>query len=147
MRFNHDTIVITDPCYLMKTRSDWAECDYGQCMERLGITLDNHYVNFTNVGDGEWKIRDKATKKLIGSFGADSGQIGVFLLSEVLRYNPDFLTKYPYMDRIATVIEDFAGDIDFYYSEKPHHAMQIEGRGTTKGKEISFKCDLNRCEY
>ena len=49
----------------------------------------------------------------LGNFCADSGQVGVFLLDEVLKYNPDFdydLSK-PWT---TTLIKDFDGDIKYY---------------------------------
>ena len=149
MRFSNGSIIITDPCYLMKTSDDWDECDYGQCMDRLpGISRDNYWVNFTGIGDGSWKIVDKKSKKTLGYFSADSGQVGVFLLDEVLSYNPNFLTKYPRMDRLATIIEDFKGDVDFYYDGKgSNYAMLIEGNGTSKGQKISFMVDPNLLDY
>lgn len=53
------------------------------------------------------------TLESLGNFCADSGQVGVFLLDEVLKYNPDFdydLNK-PW---ITTLIKDFDGDIKYY---------------------------------
>ena len=53
------------------------------------------------------------TLESLGNFCADSGQVGVFLLDEVLKYNPDFdydLSK-PWT---TTLIKDFEGDIKYY---------------------------------
>ena len=66
--------------------------------------------------------------KSLGEFCADSGQVGVFLLDEVLKYNPEFdyyLTK-PWT---TTLIKDFNGEVEYYIdSEDQAHIL---GTGNT----------------
>lgn len=65
----------------------------------------------------EYKKRlNNITKDLkdIGSFCADAGMVAVFLLDEVLKYNPDFdkwIEDHPWC---VTTIENFDGDVEYY---------------------------------
>lgn len=160
------TIVITDPCYIIReenelTENDWHFCECGQCMEILGIehyitestlygdwscttylTEDpkkavkdlaaiNKYFNDQYESLGGYKgIKDKQYKKLcsecdkkrkslklkvevLGHFCADAGLVSVFLLDEILKYNPDFEDWALCRPWCATIIKDFDGDIEY----------------------------------
>ena len=109
--FNGD-ILITDPCYIIREdkEGDWEICCYGYDMEKLGI---NHYMT-RNTLCGDWGCTtyNLDTKEKIGEFCADAGLVSVFLLDEVLKYNPDYdwhITK----QYTATVIKDFKGTVKF----------------------------------
>jgi hypothetical protein len=144
IRFDKDDVVITDPCYFMRSSSDWDECDCGQCLERLGLSSVRFYSNSTGVGDGTWNVRNLVVRKeKIGTFSADSGQIGAFYLEDVLKYNPKFLTKHRRLDRLALILRNFTGEIGFFYSPTSDHAMQVEIRGDADGKYIYSNVDLN----
>lgn len=111
MEFDGD-ILITDPCYIIREdkESDWDTCCCGFDMEKLGI---NHYITRdTLYGDWSCTTFDLDTKESIGRFCADAGLVSVFLLDEVLRYNPgydcDKETEYT-----ATIIRDFKGMVQF----------------------------------
>jgi hypothetical protein len=112
MKFRGD-IIITDPCYIIRdenqmTKDDWEECNYGENMEALGIK--NYLTRETIYGDWSCTTYNKDTGEEIGKFGADAGLVSVFLLSEVLAYNPDFdyhISK-PWT---TTLIKDFDGYI------------------------------------
>ncbi len=108
MRFFGD-ILITDPCYLMKSNDDWKRCEFGERLEVLGI--DHYYCRDTIEGDWSCTISDAETGGKLGEFCADSGMVVVALLSEVLRYNPnfDYHIKKPWT---AAVINGFDGEID-----------------------------------
>ena len=52
--------------------------------------------------------------KKLGAFCADAGMVAVFLLDEVLIYNPDFskwIEKHPWC---VTVIPNFDGDVQYH---------------------------------
>lgn len=71
------------------------------------------------------KILDEPKIELpsIGTFCANSGQVGVFLLNEVLKYNPEF--DY-HLNRpwTTTLIENFDGEIEYYVdSEECAHIL------------------------
>lgn len=153
MEFDGD-IIITDPCYIMREDDDWATCAYGENMEALGIT---HYMTRdTLYGDWSCTTFDTDTKEAIGEFCADAGLVSVFLLDEVLKYNPDYdwhITK-PFT---VTMIKDFKGTVVFavkhiegYYEEDTdywkkgeyweYYVLEVVGHGINKvtGKPINF---------
>lgn len=136
------TIIITDPCYVIKDKNneqdDWRKCEYGECMEDLGIS---HYISKSTIygdwGCTTWKtprkdvktqmkeLREGDTKSAkdlsnIGEFCADAGLVAVFLLDEVLKYNPDFskwMKEHPWC---VTTIPDFDGEVEYYVDENLH---------------------------
>lgn len=153
MEFDGD-IIITDPCYIMKEDNDWAVCAYGENMKALGIT---HYMTRdTLYGDWSCTTFDTDTKEAIGKFCADAGLVSVFLLDEVLKYNPefDYHLNYKWM---VTWIKDFKGTVEFvvkhiegYYEEDTDYwkkgdywedyVLEVVGHGINKvtGKPINF---------
>lgn len=153
MEFDGD-IIITDPCYIMKEDDDWATCAYGENMEALGIT---HYMTRdTLYGDWSCTTFDSDTKEAIGEFCADAGLVSVFLLDEVLKYNPEF--DYHLKNKwMVTWIKDFKGTVKFvvkhiegYYEEDTDYwkkgdywedyVLEVVGHGINKvtGKPINF---------
>lgn len=165
------TIVITDPCYIIRkeshdttpiTEDDWSACSYGSHMEALGI---NHYITESTLY-GDWgctvyatenpketvdklaKISEYFSEKYeeyegyegiseeqceslyeecdssqdvlnlnverIGCFCADAGLVSVFLLGEVLAYNPCFLRWAEEHSWCVAIIKDFDGDVEYY---------------------------------
>lgn len=84
---------------------DWEKCCCGNAMEELG--LNTFIVCDTLYGDWSCTVRNSLTKEKLGEFCADSGQVGIFLMSEVLAYNPDLnLPKH-----CATIIKNFDGHV------------------------------------
>lgn len=154
MRFKGD-IIITDPCYIIKKSSnDWEKCGYGSDMKALGI--HNYICRDTIYGDWSCTTFDSDTKEPIGDFCADAGMVAVFLLDEVLKYNPDF--DY-HINRpwTTTLITDFDGDVHFevvhkegYYEEDTEwwnkgdkwedNQVQVIGKGNINfvGKQTGF---------
>ena len=147
-------IIITDPCYVVQNDEDWDKYRYGEDMSDLGI---KHYiVRDTLYGDWSCTTFDSNTKQPIGEFCADAGMVGVFLLDEVLKYNPDF--DY-HINRpwTTTLIRNFKGAVSFqvvhyvgvYEDLNKFHKkgdsfeddeVQVIGHGidTQTGKQISF---------
>jgi len=85
---------------------DWD--DFSRAMHDTGIK--NYIMDSTGVGDWSCETVNKDTGEIIGRFCADSGEVGVFLLEDILRYNPSFdyhLTK-PFT---TTLIKDFNGEV------------------------------------
>lgn len=130
MKFKGD-IIITDPCYIIPNTPeydrDWEKCSYGEDMEALGFT--NCITSDTYYGDWSCTVYEMIFEKLedpkviydigeeIGEFCADAGKVGVFLLDEVLKYNPDFdyHIEKPWT---TTLIKDFDGYVDFEFTEE-----------------------------
>lgn len=107
-------VIITDPCYIIRkdnelTEDDWEACDYGDYMEALGIK--NYLCRDTIYGDWSCTTFNTDTEEVLGEFCADAGLVGVFLLDEVLQYNPNF--DY-HLNRTwtTTLIENFDGEIN-----------------------------------
>lgn len=104
MKFKGD-IVITDPCYVVNDE-DWEFSEYGDRMDKLGFTF--YLVRPTIIGDWVCNVIEDSGE-VLGTFTADAGLVGVFLLDEVLEHNPDFL-RYT-NPACYTIIRDFVGDI------------------------------------
>ena len=145
-KFYSGDIIITDPCYLMRTHDDWHKCECGDFMENLGF--ENFMVRDTICGDWSCTTFDSDTKEKIGSFCADAGEVGVFLLDEVLKYNPDF--NY-HIEKIwtTTLIKDFEGTVQFTVTEESYeyngkreveYVVRVIGHGKNKatGEPINF---------
>ena len=120
--FNGD-IIITDPFYIMKKvnpegteETDWDRCKYGEDMYALGFTtylaVPTEYGHWscTTYQLSRGELSDAVIKNEIGHFTADSEMVGVFLLSEVLSYNPDF-NYHKDKPWTTTLIPNFQGDI------------------------------------
>lgn len=111
--------------------SDW---------DKLWETVDeSQYYNFTieefEGDDEEWeeygedsvqakiyddKIADASLNiEKIGYFCADAGMVAVFLLDEVLKYNPDF-DYHINREWTTTLIKDFDGEINYYVDDDAH---------------------------
>lgn len=93
-----------------KMKDDWEDCGYGENMDVLGFT--KYLCRDTIYGDWSCTTYNTNTNEPIGQFCADAGMVIVCLLSEVLKYNPDFdyHIKKPWT---TTLIKDFDGDINF----------------------------------
>jgi hypothetical protein len=146
MKFKGD-IIITDPCYIMRseenelTRNDWEACEYGDNMEVLGI--NNYLTSETEYGDWSCTTINKDTNTSIGNFCADAGLVSVFLLEEVLKYNPDF--DYHINNKhTTTLIKDFDGDVeithrDFKYFDEEENEEYDDREVSVIGKgNINF---------
>lgn len=147
MRFKGD-IIITDPCYIIRaphhgtvpmTKDDWKACNYGENMEALNIKT---YLT-RNTIYGDWSCTTYKTEdnEELGQFCADAGLVSVFLLDEVLAYNPDFdyHLKRPWT---TTLIKDFDGEIEinvvpYKYEDEGRNYEDEEVRVIGKGN-INF---------
>ena len=153
-------IIITDPCYIVKRgdkdadEDDWDRCDYGYSMEELGIS---HYMaRNTMYGDWSCTTFNSDTKEPIGEFCADVGMVAVFLLDEVLEYNPefDYHINRPWT---TTLVKNFKGSVQFVVTEETgeyendsewwkkgdkwkEYNVQVVGHGVDKttGKPLNF---------
>lgn len=111
MNFKGD-IIITDPCYL----------DLEDKMHKL-----NHIKEYTVYGDWSCTTFNVDTKEPIGEFCADGGEVGVFLLDEVLKYNPNF--DYHIKRKwTTTLIPNFDGEIEIGYNSQIDE-VEVIGKG------------------
>lgn len=124
------SIIITDPCYLINEDNDddWDLCEYGYDMGSLGIT--KCIVRDTMYGDWSCSVFNTDKNEKIGEFCADAGMVGVFLLDEVLKYNPhfDYHTEKPHT---TAMIKDFDGEVTF---EIENDGVIVVGRGNVNFK-------------
>ena len=139
--------------------NDWDKCDYGENMEVLGIynyisesTIYGDWSCTTyqteeepkellesilrvlndNLEDGEYEDDESSVfceSKDIGGFCADAGLVGVFLLDEILAYNPDWKSWIEEHSWCATIIENFEGEVE-YYIDKVNEEAHIVGTGS-----------------
>ena len=158
------SIIITDPCYIMRaehhgttplTDDDWGACDYGSNMEVLGI--HNYMTRDTLYGDWSCTVYNTDTREAIGEFCADAGLVSVFLLDEVLKYNPDF-DYHKERTWTTALIPDFKGTVQFVveheegvYEEDTEYrkagdkwedySVHVIGHGINKttGRPINFR--------
>lgn len=147
VEFNGD-ILITDPCYIIKENTDdWKKTEYGQDMSVLG--LKTFITHDTIFGDWSCITFNTDTKKTLGQFCADAGLVGVFLLDEVLKYNPSFdchLNK-PWT---TTWIKNFKGTVQIVVKENgksyDRYSVYVIGNGVNKetGNPINFRTKQTR---
>lgn len=156
-------IIITDPCYIIRaehhgtkpiTKDDWKACGYGENMKVLGI--NNYICRDTLYGDWSCTTFNSDTKEPIGEFCADAGMVAVFLLDEVLKYNPDF-DYHKEKSWTTTLIKNFKGTVQFvvvytegvYEESTEYHkkgekwedySVEVVGHGINKetGEPINF---------
>lgn len=117
------SIIITDPCYLIADDrdSDWDNCNYGDNMEVLGFS-PTHLVASTIYGDWSCTTFNTDTEEPIGEFCADAGLVGVFLLDDVLKYNPEF-NYHTERNWTTSLIEDFDGDVEIVVDGENVHVV------------------------
>lgn len=111
---------------------DWD--DFEHAMKREGIECIMHR---TLVGDWSCITLD-ADGNLLGEFGADSGEVGVFPLDKVRVYNNKF-DESLISRGLATVIEDFDGEV--WFEKLDSETLIVRGLGTIKGKQIEFRTE------
>lgn len=145
LHFDGD-VVITDPCYFMRdpapgAKNDWSACDYGRKLDLFGIR--DFYTRDTLSGDWGCQVTDPDTGKVYGSFGADSGQVCVADLSQVLSYNPDYdladagaCVLHDFKGTIQVVVRPFWGGADLAYDE---YRVQVIGDGIHKTTGQPFR--------
>lgn len=135
---------------------DWDKCDWGENMEVLGI--HNYISKSTIYGDwscSTYQTEEEPKEfmesilrilndnleneedsedwipyegEYIGEFCADAGLVGVFLLDEILAYNPEWKSWIEEHPWCATIIEDFEGEVE-YYIDKVDEEAHIVGTG------------------
>lgn len=103
---------------------DWARCNYGSNMEVLGIKT--FLTRDTIYGDWSCTTFNTETHEKLGNFCADAGLVSVFLLDEILKYNPNF-DYHIKRDWTTTLIKDFDGDVNIIINKD--NEVQVIGKG------------------
>lgn len=124
MNFNGD-IIITDPCYLMKSDDDWELSNYGINLENIGIKT---FLTDINADCFPPDIFDANSNIKLGEFASDSGAISIIDLSEAKNYNANFpkdLEKNCY-----TIIKNFIGEVTIIdIDDGNFHTLAFSGIG------------------
>ena len=134
--------------------NDWHVCEFGENMEVFGFS--KYMTRDTLYGDWSCTTYDLDTKEPIGSFCADAGLVSVFLLDEVMKYNPNY-KQVKENSWCVTCIRDFKGTVEFrvehtegqYEETTKYHnkgdkwennEVKVYGHGINKvsGKPINF---------
>lgn len=119
--------------------SDWERCGCGEDMSVLG--LNTYLVGDTIYGDWSCTTFNSDTKEKLGQFCADAGMVGIFLLDEVLKYNPnfDYHIERPWT---TTLIKDFHGTVELKLKKhkKYDDEVQVVGKGNVNfvGKQTGL---------
>ncbi len=117
MRFQGD-IIITDPAYVAKDAEDWRASAYGDNMEALGI--QTYLIAEVIEGEEDLAAYDSQNGASLGTFVTDSGVVGVFLLKEILEYDPDF-DEHTVCPENALWIPNFDGEIKVTGADGDQH--------------------------
>lgn len=141
-----DTIVITDPCYIMK-EEHWEQYLSQGISNSVDCTSLKRYLrshfNFGEVlaGDtvyGDWsnEIIDSETNEVIGEFSADAGMLIACTASDFdnYGYDRDEVEKLRQNGCLAT-IENFEGRIDY--------VLETEGEDFAMAVLIGYDKDGN----
>jgi len=85
-------------------------------------------------------LKDNGKEFILGEFCADAGLVSVFLLEEVLKYNPEFNyhTEKPWT---TTLIKDFDGDIEI--THRDISGEKEDGEGEEQEVSVIGKGNLN----
>ena len=117
-----------------KNITDWELCGFGEVMENLGI--QNSLVAGTIYGDWScttYQLNPTPTSdyKILGHFCADAGLVGVFLLDEVMKYNPKY-KDITDATHCVTLIRDFHGEVSIniiHDDEYDEDEVRVVGTG------------------
>lgn len=129
MLADNDSLVITDPCYLL-AREHWEFfcylCFDEEFKEKFGvesITISEYLRKYHNFGEvvggetgfGDWSnaIKDNETGEIIGNFFADAGMVICCTMSDLVNYNPSIMDKIIDLESKGglAVVTDYTGEV------------------------------------
>ena len=141
MQVNNETLIITDPCYILdeKDFDNYTNCYKDSFIQDLGFT--NFIIGDTLIGD--WSNKVTMNGKVIGEFGADSGMFIVCTEKDLLNYAKDKEKMKEYIEkckRNLAVVPNFTGEV---YTEIKNDVIIIKGRnnGEVIFSTIEFEDD------
>lgn len=134
IHFEDETVLITDSCYFIKN-DEWLVSNYGKSLKKFGFS--NYLSKDTIYGDWFCTAVEEGTNKELGTFSADSGNVCVVSLKQVLEYNPKFADTLKKAPEIATVLEHFTGDITY---KTDHYKAYLAGKGS-----VNFRTEQTGC--
>lgn len=147
MTADNDTLIITDPCYIMRDK-DWeAFLDLELTSNPIG--LDNYLRQYHNFGEviaadtgvGDWcnEVYDIQSDKTLGEFCADAGMLICCTASDLANYGTDISEVMKLVGNgCATIIDSYSGHINLCYetddsdkSDYPTRVAVLEAVGDT----------------
>lgn len=159
------SIVITDPCYIMRENSsgdnynEWDRSEYGERMDLI-LCTSNFICESTIYGDWSctcWKGHEaldltsddiekmsgnEKDSVIYGEFTADSGMVIVAYLKDIIMYNPNFSDWAKSHNWCATIIEDFNGTVEYHVAKRKYDEKDAEKYGKAFMERASTYCYL-----
>lgn len=123
MQADDDTLIITDPCYIMKDShwNQWLDMAFSRNPMELDVYL-KEYHNFGEViaadtGYGDWnnEVLD-SNGEAMGEFSADAGMVIVCTASDLTNYGYDKEEIERLQENgCLTIIPNYTGTVELHY--------------------------------
>ena len=147
MVVENDTLIITDPCYIMNDE-DW-EHFLSLELTSKPIGLDNYLRQYHNFGEviaadtgyGDWsnEVVESKTGAVLGEFTADAGMVMVCTASDLTNYGYD---REKFLDLVErgciAVIPNFTGTIELRYEYNKDESKLAVIYGMSKDEDENF---------
>lgn len=148
MHADNDTLIITDPCYLLRDEhwEHYCNLEFAGSNNGGGIGLDYYLMQYLDFGEviaadtgyGDWSNTIKQGKAKQGFF-ADAGTVCVVTMSDLDKYGADMneVKRLHDMGGLA-IVENFTGEVTLSYegSEGQGYWAFIEGKSSNGGKDF-----------
>ena len=147
MVVENDTLIITDPCYIMNDE-DW-EHFLSLELTSKPIGLDNYLRQYHNFGEvigadtgyGDWnnEVIDSKSNEAVGEFTADAGMVIVCTASDLTNYGYD---REKFLDLVErgciAVIPNFTGTIELRYEYSKDESKLAVIYGMSEDEDENF---------
>ena len=147
MVVENDTLIITDPCYIMNDE-DW-EHFLSLELTSKPIGLDNYLRQYHNFGEvigadtgyGDWnnEVIDSKSNEAVGEFTADAGMVIVCTASDLTNYGYD---REKFLDLVErgciTIIPNFTGTVELHYEYSKDESKLAVIYGMSKDENEDF---------
>jgi len=147
MNVENDTLIITDPCYILKEEhwEHWLGMEFGS----NPIGLDNYLRQYHNFGEviaadtgyGDWsnEVYDSNTGAVLGEFSADAGMVIVCTASDLTNYgyDKDEVERLGDIGCLA-VIPNFSGTVELHYEYNKDNNKLAVIYGMSKDEDEDF---------
>lgn len=147
MNVENDTLIITDPCYILKEEhwEHWLGMESGD----NPICLDNYLRQYHNFGEviaadtgyGDWnnEVQESKTGAVLGEFTADAGMVIVCTASDLTNYGYD---REKFLDLVErgciTIIPNFTGTVELHYEYNKDESKLAVLYGMSKDEDEDF---------
>ena len=147
MVVENDTLIITDPCYIMNDE-DW-EHFLSLELTSKPIGLDNYLRQYHNFGEvigadtgyGDWnnEVIDSKSNEAVGEFTADAGMVIVCTASDLTNYGYDREKFLDLGERgCIAVIPNFTGTIELRYEYSKDESKLAVIYGMSEDEDENF---------